>query len=47
MKLATSLVTLAISFSGVAAVVPVWGQCGGNGWTGETGQLTSFPSVFI
>jgi len=44
MKLAASLVTLAISFSGVVAVVPVWGQCGGTGWTGETGQLTSFPS---
>ncbi|KAF5354742.1 hypothetical protein D9756_005256 [Leucocoprinus leucothites] len=36
MKLVVSLITLAVSFSQVAAIVPVWGQCGGNGWTGET-----------
>jgi len=44
MKLAASLITLAISLSQVVAVVPAWGQCGGNDWTGETGQATSSPS---
>ncbi len=36
MKLAAGLITLAIAVTQVAAVVPVWGQCGGIGYTGET-----------
>ncbi|KXN90624.1 Mannan endo-1,4-beta-mannosidase F [Leucoagaricus sp. SymC.cos] len=45
MKLAASLTTLALSLSQVAAVVPVWGQCGGNGWTGETGCASGSTCV--
>jgi mannan endo-1,4-beta-mannosidase len=47
MKLAASIITLAISVSQVAAVVPVYGQCGGNDWTGETGQVLVLASWHV
>lgn len=37
MKLSSSLVAVALAISPVLAVIPVYGQCGGIGWTGETG----------
>nr|CAB76904.1 CEL4a mannanase [Agaricus bisporus] len=36
MKPAIRFIILAISISLATADVPVWGQCGGRGWTGET-----------
>lgn len=46
MKLAASLITLAISLSQVVAVVPAWGQCGGNDWTGETVCISGSACVY-
>ncbi|KAL0956595.1 hypothetical protein HGRIS_002732 [Hohenbuehelia grisea] len=36
MKLAASLVAIALAISPALADVSEWGQCGGNGWAGET-----------
>ncbi|KAJ3570962.1 hypothetical protein NP233_g4061 [Leucocoprinus birnbaumii] len=46
MRLATSLIALAISISQAAAVAPVWGQCGGQGWTGDTVCADGSACVF-
>lgn len=35
-KIATGLVTLALSLHAANAAVPMYGQCGGIGYTGET-----------
>ena len=42
MKLAPGLVALALSLNTAFAAIPLYGQCGGQGWTGDTG--TSFAS---
>ena len=41
-KLATSLITLALSLASVKATVPVYGQCGGQNYSGETGKYPSY-----
>lgn len=45
MKVATSLVTLAVVVAPALAVVPIYGQCGGQNWTGETGARRLMVSV--
>ena len=37
MKLALGIVALALSLKTALAAVPLWGQCNGIAWTGETG----------
>ncbi|KAG8785614.1 hypothetical protein FRC15_001047 [Serendipita sp. 397] len=31
-----SLLTASVLYAGLAAAVPLWGQCGGQGWSGST-----------
>ncbi|KAF9469516.1 CEL4a mannanase [Collybia nuda] len=46
MKLSSSLVAVALAISPVLAVVPVYGQCGGMNWTGETVCASGSSCVF-
>ncbi|KAF9452368.1 glycoside hydrolase family 5 protein [Macrolepiota fuliginosa MF-IS2] len=46
MKLAASLIALAISISQVAADVPAYGQCAGIGYTGETQCASGSACVY-
>ncbi|KAJ8514465.1 hypothetical protein ONZ45_g8022 [Pleurotus djamor] len=47
MKLAAGLVALALSISSTLAAVPQWGQCGGIGWSGETGERAHVDALVV
>jgi methylaspartate ammonia-lyase len=39
LRLSTSLIALALSVNSVVATVPIYGQCGGINYTGDTGKF--------